>query len=430
MQDLNEIRRQTQAICASGVLGRSRSYARFLEYLVACTADGRTPKELEIATEVFGRGPDFDPSQDSMVRVYAHNLRQKLDNYYADAGRDEARRLTIPRGEYRVALASPDEVPADAADEVIPVARTPNWRRMLAAAALVLAGVVVGVLIGARDAGDQHALTRAQQVAASPVWAGMLHDDAPILVVVGDYYIFAELDASGNVDRLVRDFAINTSRDLDDFMMYEADLDRRYVDLDLTYLPRASASALRDVLRVLYTADKPVHIVAMSELNVSQLRNNHVLYIGYISALDKLLDFTFSASQLRVGETFDELQHRESGALFTSSAGWSAAAARSYRDYGYFSTFAGPGGHQVSVVAGMRDTGLMHVAYALTDPAQVSALNRTLGLDADVRPGFEVLYEVMGMERANLDGSLVHAARFDQQPIQGGDMATSTSQTR
>ncbi len=424
MQDLNDIRRQTKAISASGVLGRSRSYGRFLEYLVECTADGRTPKELEIATEVFGRGPDFDPSQDSMVRVYAHNLRQKLDNYYADVGRNETRRLTIPRGEYRVALALADEVPEEAADEVIPAARTPDWRRMLSAAALVLAGVVVGVLIGARDAGNQQSLTRAQQVAVSPVWAGMLDDDTPILVVVGDYYIFAELNESGNVERLVREFTINTSRDLDDFMMYEADLDRRYVDLDLTYLPRASASALRDVLRVLYTADKPVRIVAMSELNVSQLRDNHVLYIGYISALDKLLDFTFAASQLRVGETFDQLQHRDSGELFTSSAGW-AGAVRSYRDYGYFSTFAGPGGHQVSVVAGMRDTGLMHVAYALTDPTQVDALEQSLGLGADARPGFELLYEVMGVERANLDGSLVHIARFDQQPIRGGDMANS-----
>ena len=36
--------------------------------------------------EVFGKGADFDPSQDSMVRVYAHNLRQKLDHYYATDG--------------------------------------------------------------------------------------------------------------------------------------------------------------------------------------------------------------------------------------------------------------------------------------------------------------------------------------------------------
>ena len=54
--------------------------------------------------EVFGKGADFDPSQDSMVRVYAHNLRQKLEHFYATDGRAEPRQLTLARGEYRVSL--------------------------------------------------------------------------------------------------------------------------------------------------------------------------------------------------------------------------------------------------------------------------------------------------------------------------------------
>src|SRR5690606_18642324 len=95
------IRDQTAKIAAIGALGRSRSYVKLLEFLVACTLEGRTPKEHEIATQVFKRGDDFDPSQDAMVRVYAHHLRQKLENFYAGAGRDEAERIVIPKGEYR-----------------------------------------------------------------------------------------------------------------------------------------------------------------------------------------------------------------------------------------------------------------------------------------------------------------------------------------
>src|SRR5689334_16075765 len=98
------LREQAASIVRSGALGRSRSYARLLEFLVECAHSGRTPKELEIAMEVFGRGADFDPSQDSMVRVYAHNLRQKLEHYYATAGRNEPQQLALARGEYRVSL--------------------------------------------------------------------------------------------------------------------------------------------------------------------------------------------------------------------------------------------------------------------------------------------------------------------------------------
>src|SRR3954468_24441150 len=103
-----QLREQAQKIARSGALGRSRSYARLLESLVECSLEGRTPKELEIAIEVFGKGADFDPSQDSMVRVYAHNLRQKLEHYYATEGRADPRQLTLARGEYRISLIAVD----------------------------------------------------------------------------------------------------------------------------------------------------------------------------------------------------------------------------------------------------------------------------------------------------------------------------------
>ena len=157
MEDLNLLREQADRIVRSGALGRSRSYARLLEFLVACSTEGRTPKELEIAMEVFGKGPDFDPSQDSMVRVYAHNLRQKLDQYYATDGRAEPGRLSLARGEYRVSLIPPDVSPAaepsDAAVQpaaLVP-AREPSPRKWLpmAAAALLAVGGLVGWAVGA-----------------------------------------------------------------------------------------------------------------------------------------------------------------------------------------------------------------------------------------------------------------------------------------
>ena len=158
-------------------------------------------------------------------------------------------------------------------------------------------------------------------MAASPVWQSVLDDDLPILVVVGDYYIFGEVDESGDVDRLVRDFTVNSSKELDELMMYDPQLLGRYMDLDLTYLPRGSAFALLDVLRVLYTSSKPVRVVSMSELNMADLKTNHVVYLGFISALDKLEDFVFASSSLAVGYTYDELRDVNTGEMYTSEAG-------------------------------------------------------------------------------------------------------------
>ncbi|HSG65549.1 MAG TPA: hypothetical protein VLD39_11135, partial [Gammaproteobacteria bacterium] len=105
-----------ERVVASGVLGRSRTYAKLLEYVVECSVEDRAPKELEIAVEVFGRGGDFDPNQDSLVRVYMHNLRQKLEQYYAQHGAADDYRLVIPRGEYRLVV-EPRDIAQPAADE-------------------------------------------------------------------------------------------------------------------------------------------------------------------------------------------------------------------------------------------------------------------------------------------------------------------------
>lgn len=403
----DQIRDQAAKILASGALGRSRSYARLLEFLVDCTLEGRTPKEHEIATTVFNRGPDFDPGQDSMVRVYAHHLRQKLDNYYSTTGRGEAVRIVVPKGEYRVALApleaeevAPDERPVTEAERP----RTAPW--IVAAAAAAAAAIGIG--LGWWLAQDRSPPSPIEEVAASEIWAPILADDTPTLIVVGDYYIFGELDEVGNVDRLIRNFSINSSKDLDDYLMFDPN-PGRYIDLDLTYLPRSTAFALRDLLRVLYTSDKHVGIASMSDLNAADIRENHIVYVGYISALDKLYDFMFDNSGLTVGETFDEVIERESGKLYVSGGGMPSAS-RNYRDYGLFATFPGPGGNQFMVVAGTRDAGLMQTAYALASLRHVRALEEAAPKREPGAPlSFEVLYEVSGLDRTNLDAVIVYA---------------------
>jgi hypothetical protein len=424
------LRDQAARIVQSGALGRSRSYVRLLEFLVECAANGRTPKELEIAMEVFGRGADFDPSQDSMVRVYAHNLRQKLEHFYATSGRNEPRQLMLARGEYRISLAAVQE-PIEAGDApTSPVAPVPppapagavvapltRWRLAAAGAGLLALGIALGAGIVLTRA---PAAPAAAAVARSPIWADMLDDDLPILLVVGDYYIYGELDEHGDVTRLVRDFSVGSNKELDALLKNDSTLLSRYLDLDLTYLPTGSAPALLDVLRVLHTSNKPVRVVSMSEMNEADMKSSHVIYVGYLSALDKLEDFVFASSSLAIGYTYDELRNTDTGELYTSEAGMPEIN-RNYRDYAFISTFPGPGGNQLLVVGGTRDAGLMQAAHALADPMFVQSIEQVRPDSAAKRPAsFEMLYEVTGYGRTNLDAMLVHTAELNYQEIWGG----------
>jgi tetratricopeptide (TPR) repeat protein len=88
---------------ASPEFAPSQRQQRFLHYLVHHTLAGAhaTLKETVLAVEVFGRNADrFDPRQDSIVRVEAGRLRQRLARYYAGSGQGARMRIDLPVGSY------------------------------------------------------------------------------------------------------------------------------------------------------------------------------------------------------------------------------------------------------------------------------------------------------------------------------------------
>src|SRR5713226_6377384 len=93
---------QVEKILASHALHGSESLCKLLRYLANHSSDhpGTSPKEYQIATEVFGRQKDFDPHLDSMVRVQAGRLRAKLAEYYASEGSDDQIMVELPKGTY------------------------------------------------------------------------------------------------------------------------------------------------------------------------------------------------------------------------------------------------------------------------------------------------------------------------------------------
>src|SRR5580700_10965053 len=93
---------QINRLVSSQALHGSESLCKLLRYLAKHAVDhpGTPIKEFQIATEVFGRSPDFDPQLDSMVRVQAGRLRSKLTEYYNADGLEDIIVVELPKGTY------------------------------------------------------------------------------------------------------------------------------------------------------------------------------------------------------------------------------------------------------------------------------------------------------------------------------------------
>jgi hypothetical protein len=93
---------QLEKILRGRTLHGSENLKAFLRFVVGQSVEGQEGqlKEYVIATEVFGRGSDFDPRIDSVVRVQAGRLRTKLHEYYATEGEADTVIIDLPKGQY------------------------------------------------------------------------------------------------------------------------------------------------------------------------------------------------------------------------------------------------------------------------------------------------------------------------------------------
>ncbi|WP_026942895.1 hypothetical protein [Hellea balneolensis] len=115
-----DITRTLEAILADKIFSASPKAQDFLRYIVTESLEGRADalNGTTIAQDVFGKNADFDPMQDSVVRVTARRLRYMLQDYYAQKNDPSDILITIPKGGYRPQFDSP--IPISASKPVTP----------------------------------------------------------------------------------------------------------------------------------------------------------------------------------------------------------------------------------------------------------------------------------------------------------------------
>ena len=98
----DEIRGAVDRIAGSEAFRGCAQLVAFLRYVVEATLRGAQDriKGYTIAVEALGRGDDFNPQDDPIVRVEAMRLRRALQRYYANGGGADAIQIVMPVGSY------------------------------------------------------------------------------------------------------------------------------------------------------------------------------------------------------------------------------------------------------------------------------------------------------------------------------------------
>ncbi len=161
--DVPLVRAQLDRILGCEQFRTSTKLSSFLRYVTEAALEGRASeiKETSIGVAVYGRSPSYDPKLDTVVRTEARRLRQKLDRYFEEEGKQDSVRITLPKGGYvPVFHVQPQTLPSlEDKSEVKPVPEpealeelslqpTIDSSRFRAAPILMVIAVLVAALLG------------------------------------------------------------------------------------------------------------------------------------------------------------------------------------------------------------------------------------------------------------------------------------------
>jgi hypothetical protein len=437
--DPDQLRHQLEQVLASGALGKSETSRKLLIYLFDRALKGDTPKELELAIDVFGRDARFHGAEDSLVRVGVRTLRQKLTEYYAGPGRHDPVHFVIPKGGYRLTTQPGDPIgdppspaePAPTANASHPAGRKPQFPSLfpfLSRAAserplrLAAAMAIVTIVLIASLAANLYFLKRpselidpsAIRVRESPIWSDINASPRPLMIVLGDLFMYTQTDPQTGRTLTVRDSGINTSEELRAFLASNpslaADRGQRYT----TLIPKSAAVGMAAILPVVGRPGRRVEVRILDELQPDDIRDNDIIFIGPFVRLGPLAGHYQIRSRYRYDAQTLGLTDKISQQAFLPEG----ALANQRTDYGLAAKFVGPSGNHIVILTSVgRNAGLLQIVRTLTSPEGLAQFEAKLRTKASGTPeSFEALLAVSGFKRTDVAAELVDIHPLSMEP--------------
>ena len=151
-------RQELDTVLGRGVFAAGSNAAKLLRYV--CERHFERPAEAiteyEVAVHALGRRPNFDSQKDSIVRVEAHRVRRRLQEYYAAEGAAHPMRIVLPRGQYNPEFTNVPAEPIEVAEVPATATEAPSRPRRrwqpwaVIAAAIGLGAFAIAKLVPAR----------------------------------------------------------------------------------------------------------------------------------------------------------------------------------------------------------------------------------------------------------------------------------------
>jgi hypothetical protein len=280
------------------------------------------------------------------------------------------------------------------------------WR--LGAAALLIISVSVNVYLGLNRTNPTIDPTTAE-LARTPLWSGIVDSDRPLMLVLGDGFMYTNVDPLTGRVQLIRDRAINTSEELRVFLAANPSIAQGRGQRYTSMIQKSTAIGMASVLRLVSHPGREIEVRARDDLQVDDLQKYDIIYIGPLSRLGPLAGHYELQSRYRYEQQTAGIRDIVTGKSFVPDGELTGK----HTEYALAARFIGPGGNRILILTpGGRNSGMLLTVRTFTSSKELEDLRkRLLAFDDRLPDSFEALLSVTSFGQTDVAAEVldVHA---------------------
>lgn len=395
-----------EKILASPAFAQAESYKNLLRYLFDYALKNIIPKETTIATEFFNKTANFNPADDTTVRVHMFKLREKLTNYYQQEGKTDSVKLIIPKGHYEIIFV----------ENRSPRGFLPNLKilflKMNKAKVAISAAIIF--IVGATAYFSYQQAKRNKDIITrhDPIWSSFFSKSLPTAIALGDHFFFREYQQDLKHWRYIRDTQVNNG---EDFEAYKKQLQINKTKLDyleVAYFSTSNVLPMPYLIHLLSQYQPAPQLYRVSRITSDVLLNNNIIFIGNVVTLgyfNRLLKNSYFEIDPRQRTIKQKIDNKITEYSVTSyNALWEY-----HKDFALVIKAPGLNDNSVLILADFLGSGTKGAAKYLTTKTCLQELEANFKNKCqEVPPFFELLFEVECFKLESYKINLLHYAKL------------------
>lgn len=275
---------QVDRIVRSDVFRNADALRKLLRFLADRLASGEAEqlKEYSVGVDALGKPTDYDPRQDSTVRIQVGRLRLKLAEYYMSEGLQDPCIIELPKGHFKLKVTLRQPVASTAPAPLTPPEPLKTSRTLayvLGATALLTTAWAVVTTIQLNSERQKTAVWQSGWTPAlEQLWSPFVSSNRPVLVAIEDPP-FVQFTGYG----AYREINLNSWEDIEkspNVAKIRQLLGNPEMRPSYYYAPIGEVGAAFYLGRFLGPRVPSISLSGARDLSWQQLANHNVLYVG------------------------------------------------------------------------------------------------------------------------------------------------------